>query len=204
MEVLEGKTKEFIKLAKSDGSGAGYGSGAGNGYGYGDGYGYGSGDGDGYGDGYGIKQLDNKKIHTIDGIPTIITVIKKNIAKGFIFNDDLTLQKCYVAKDNYFSHGKTVKEALDQAEKKAFANMDVKERIIEFTKTFKSDKKYKGKKYFAWHNRLTGSCHVGRESFVKNKGLDLERYYTVQEFIKLTENDYGSNVISQLKEKYKK
>jgi hypothetical protein len=44
---------------------------------------------------------------------------------------------------------------------------------------------------------------MGRESFVKNKGLSLEEKYTVDEFSELTENDYGSDIIKQLKERWK-
>ena len=43
---------------------------------------------------------------------------------------------------------------------------------------------------------------MGRESFVKNHGLDLNRHYTVKEFINICENDYGGEIIKKLKEFY--
>ena len=41
---------------------------------------------------------------------------------------------------------------------------------------------------------------MGRESFVKNHDLNMEDEFTVDEFIELTENDYGSEIIKKLKE----
>lgn len=44
---------------------------------------------------------------------------------------------------------------------------------------------------------------MGRDNFVNNHGLNLEDEFTVKEFIRLTENDYGGEIIKQLKEYYK-
>lgn len=83
--------------------------------------------------------------------------------------------------------------------------MDVDESINTFINTFISkfnlDKKYPGTDFFEWHHYLTGSCLMGREAFVKNHGLDLQAKYTVKEFIDICENDYGGEIIKQLKEK---
>lgn len=76
------------------------------------------------------------------------------------------------------------------------------EAIEQFMNKFEKDKSYKGTEFFEWHHYLTGSCLMGREGFVKNHGLDLEKEYTVKEFIELTENDYGSKVIKELKERW--
>lgn len=207
-----------------DGGVYGDGSGYGSGYGYGDGYGYGSGDGYGYGssngsgngfgysfgygDGYkygdGWKSINGNKIYRIDNVLTIITHLNKNVAKGKILNGDLTTEDCYVVKGhNEFSHGKTIKEAMQSLEEKIFDNMDTKEAIEEFRKKFKDGRKYKGTTFFKWHHNLTGSCLMGRESFVKNNEIDLNKMYSVQEFIKLTENDFGGSVIRELKQYYK-
>ena len=43
---------------------------------------------------------------------------------------------------------------------------------------------------------------MGRETFVKNKGIDLEKTYKVEEFIELCENDYGGEIIMELKERW--
>ena len=97
-----------------------------------------------------------------------------------------------------------MKEARESLVAKYFENMDEDEVIEKFINQFGKDKSYKGTEFFEWHHYLTGSCLMGRESFVKNHGLDLEAEYTVDEFISLTENDYGSAIIKKLKEKWKR
>ena len=198
------------------GSGCGYGDGCGYGYGYGSGcgYGYGSGcgygNGSGYGDGNGyrngykdVSKYNGHRVHKIDGLPTIITFIKNDFAKGFVFNRDMTLMPCYVAKfEGAFAHGKTIKEAYEALQEKLLENMPVKERIEKFLKEFKIGVKYPNKKFFEWHHILTGSCLFGRQQFCENRGIDLDGEMTVERFIELTQNDYGGEVIRKLKESY--
>lgn len=44
---------------------------------------------------------------------------------------------------------------------------------------------------------------MGRKSFAKNHGINIDTdKFTVQEFIKITENDYGGTIIKQLKKYY--
>ena len=191
------KIKKFLSV--DNGYGSGYG------YGYGSGDGYGSGYGDGYGSGYGdgISTFDGKDVHLIDGIQTIITNVRRNVAKGFILNEDLTLTPCYVVKGhNKFAHGETIEKAMADLENKIFEDMDTDEAIERFITQFSDpDKKYPAKDFFIWHNRLTGSCEMGRNSFVKNGGYDLEYdTFTVWEFISITKNAFGGDVIKQLEE----
>ncbi len=165
------------------------------------GSGYGSGDGSGYGSGSGIKYINGMGVYIIDSVQTIITQIKKSVAKGFILNDDLTMTPCFVVKgQGYFSHGKTIKEATESLREKIFEYMDPEQAIEEFMKKFEKGKKYKGTDFFEWHHYLTGSCLMGRESFVKNHGFNLDYEFTVDEFIEACENDYGGDIIKQLKE----
>ena len=56
--------------------------------------------------------------------------------------------------------------------------------------------------FFEWHNKLTGSCEFGRNSFIKNHGINLDDMYSVSEFINITKNDYGSEIIRQLGERW--
>ena len=170
-----------------------------DGYGYGYGYGSGSGSGDGYG--YGIGSFDGQKVFDVDGVQTIITNVRGAFAQGYILNNDFTLTPCYVAKGHgYFAHGKSLKEATAALHSKIFENMDSEEAIDAFMEKFKHGEKYKGSEFFEWHHYLTGSCLMGRESFVKNKGLNIEDYFTVDEFISICEDDYGSEIIKELKE----
>ena len=134
---------------------------------------------------------------------TIITRIHGSFAKGYILNTDFTKSKCYIAKgQGYFAHGETMGDARDALRAKIFENMDSEEAIKAFMDKFKKGEKYKGTEFFEWHHYLTGSCLMGRESFVKNRGLDLELLYTVEEFIDICEDDYGGKIIKELKERW--
>ena len=189
------------------GSGSGYGFGSGYGYGYGfgfgDGDGFGSGDGSGYGFGSGfgdgISKYNNHYVFIIDNISTIITSIHGNVAKGFILNKNLTLEKTFVAKgNNKFAHGKTLKEAVADLQKKIFDDLDIEEKIEMFNKQFNRFDKYSGEEFYKWHHILTGSCTAGRDNFVRENNLDLKKLYTVDEFIKITKDSYGGNIIKKL------
>ena len=174
-----------------------YGSGNGNGYGYGSGNSYGSGSD--------IKMFNNQQVRIIDDIPTIITNLKGNVAKGFILNSDFTLSPCFVVKHNsIFAHGETLHEAQQALESKLFDEMEAEEKIETFLKEFELNKKYKGSVFFDWHNKLTGSCEMGRKSFIRDNNLSLDDEYTVDEFIAITENSYGSEIIKQLKANWEK
>ena len=139
----------------------------------------------------------------VDNVLTIIISIHMALAKGFILNSDLSLDPCYVVKGNgLFAHGKTPQKAQEALQKKIFEDMDPDEAIEKFFETFKQGESYSGHEFFEWHHYLTGSCEMGRTAFVRNRGIDLDKTYTVDEFIKLTENDYGGDVIRRLKERY--
>ena len=189
------------------GSGYGYSSGDGDGSGYGfgygssDGYGYGySSGGYGYGSGDGIKSFNGKFVYMIDEIQTIISNIKGNLAKGFILNSDLTLSPCYICKnERYFAHGETLKEARRALQEKILENMDTDEAIERFLSTFEKEKKYPVKDFYEWHHYLTGSCEMGRKSFMRDRNVTFDDTYTVDEFIALCENSYGGEIIKELK-----
>lgn len=192
------KIKQFLSIN----SGFGFGYGDCFGFGYGDCSG--SGSGSSFGSNNDIKTFDNNMIYLIDEIPTIIKNIHNNIAKGYILNNDLSLMPCYIAKrNNLFAHGKTIKEAVEALQDKIFARLDIEERIDLFLKEFSDiDKKYPAKAFYDWHNKLTGSCEMGRDMFVKNGGYDLEKdMFTVKEFINITRNEYGGDIIKQLEDK---
>ena len=63
--------------------------------------------------------------------------------------------------------------------------------------------KYPNEEFFVWHNRLTGSCEMGRKAFAAEHGIDMSATSTVEAFIELTKNAYGGSVIRQLAERYK-
>ena len=216
------KLKEFLSDGSGNGNGKGYGDGNGpgageshsaldgdgdgDGNGNGNGDGYGSGYGNGYGDGNGIKSINGMDVHVIDDTPTIITHVHGNLAKGCILRRDMSLRPCYIAKGGgYFAHGDTAREACTILEEKIIVNMDTEERIELFLNHFADlGKKYPAREFFEWHSKLTGSCLPGRQEFAAAHDIDVDAAeYTVQEFIDLTRNAWGGEVIRELEERLK-
>ncbi|MBR4873299.1 MAG: hypothetical protein IKV00_05640, partial [Clostridia bacterium] len=189
------------------GSGDGYGYG----YGSGDGYGYGSGDGSGYGYGYGygdgVAVFDGKPVYDVDDMQTIIVSVKAGFAKGFILNGDLTLVPCFIAKGGgKFAHGETLKKAIAALQDKLFEDMPEDERIAAFIEAH-PDKTAKApaRDLWVWHNRLTGSCEMGRNQFAADRGIDIDKdSFTPLEFIAMCKHSYGGEVIQRLEEAYAK
>ena len=222
METLETKIKNFLNLSYGSGYGYGYGSSSGNGYGYGsgsvygsvygdgsssgDGYGSGYGDGSGYSSssGYGIKEVNGDTVYIVDDVPTIIKSVRDNIAQGFILQRDFTLKPCYIVKEqNMFAHGDTLHDAFTALQEKLYDDSTEEERIEAFRKKFPEyDTLYPNRDLFTYHHVLTGSCRMGRESFCKDKGIDLDGSTTVREFVELTKDSYGGDVICKLPEVY--
>lgn len=181
MEAISERIKRFLTLS------TGYGDGSGDGYGYGD----------------GIKVFNGYPIHIIDELPTAITAVHGNTAKGFIINKDLTTEQCFIVKgQDMFAHGDSLAAAQIGLQEKIMENMDTDEKIALFLEEFKSGIKYPAKSFYDWHHKLTGSCEFGRNAFVKNHGIDIESgMYTVEEFIDYTKNDFGGETIKQLEAK---
>ena len=194
----------FLKV-----SGYGYGSGSGDGSGYGYVYGYGSGDGYGggygygYGSGDGLKSFNGEKVYILDSIPCTFISIKKNIALVNVINKDLTTTKTFLAKDEtFFAHGETIKEAIEAAYQKKIINMDVESKINLFVKTFDFNSVQSNRTFFDWHYALTGSCELGRNIFVKENAIDLNKSMSTKEFLELTKNAYGGETIKKIIEIY--
>ena len=188
MESLEDKIKRFL----------------GDGYGYGSGYDSGDGYGDGSGSGYGIKEFAGCKVCLIDGVSTLIYSVYSTFAKGAILESDFTLKDCYIARVcNSFAHGATLHEAFDDANSKALRCQPVEDRVKSFVEAHEREIKYLGKDLFDWHNILTGSCKMGRKAFCRQHNIDISKdeFYVV-DFISLTQNAYGGDVIQMLKPYY--
>lgn len=192
---METIVADFLKTV--DGSGSGFGSGSGDGSG--DGSGYGDGDGDG------VKAFCGKPVYEIDGVPTLISHVKGNVAKGHILNRDLTLTPCYVAKANgMFAHGGTLREAVGALEEKLFLGLCAEERCEAFMKEFEPGKEYPAAAFFEWHNKLSGSCEMGRRAFARERNIDIDKdRLTVERFIDLTRDAYGGDTIKMLEEMWK-
>ena len=166
----------------------------------------GSGYGDGYGDGSGIKSYNGHEVYIIDDMQTIIYSVHGNIARGATINSDLTIAGCYIAKcGDYFAHGETVKQAMADAQSKAWQNIPIEERIGYVVEKYPDvDAPIEHSTLFSLHNFLTGSCLFGRQEFAKSHSLDPEHgAMTMREFIHLTKDAYGGGNIRQLADAYK-
>lgn len=232
MEGLNKRIKEFLStddgteygFGDSFGGGTitGYGNGYGNaswngcgdGYGYGhryrysdygSDYEYGNEYGLGYGCGDGIAVFDGRTVHDVDDTQTIITTVHAGFAKGYIINSDLTLTPCFIVKSgDKFAHGETLKKAIAALQRKLFENMTEEERISSFIETYPDkDAKIPARDLWVWHNRLTGSCEMGRNQFAYNHGIDIDNdEFTPLEFCEMCKHSYGGNVIRRLEEAY--
>ena len=189
-----------------DGYGYGYGDGSGYGYDYGYSYGYGYDYGYGDGSGDGIKSYDGHEVYIIDDMQTIIYSVHGNIARGATINIDLTLADCYIAKcEDYFAHGETAKQAMADAQSKAYQNKPIEERIGYVIENYPDvDVPIEHSALFSLHNFLTGSCLFGRREFANAHSLDPEHgAMTMREFIHLTKDAFGGDNIRQLADAYK-
>ena len=75
----------------------------------------------------------------------------------------------------------------------------IAERIADFKNEFKSGIKYPASEFFKWHHILTGNCELGRREFCRQHNIDLDKdVYSIEEFIQLTKNAYGGDIIKQL------
>lgn len=202
-----------------DGDGCRYGNGFGKGYGSGSGYndgdgfgfvaGYGKNYSDGSGDSYcsgdGIKTFNNQSVDMVDGVPTILTSIIGNVAKGFIVGPDFSLASTFVCKQgNTFAHGETLHKAREALLEKLFDDMPTEERIAAFCAEFKPGVKRPATDFFSWHHRLTGSCEQGRREFARQHDVDIDSdEMTPEEFFALTRDSYGGSIIRQTEEVFK-
>ncbi len=192
--------------------GHGDGSGSGSGWGHVNSYGEGYGDGKGKSwricKGDGIKSINNHKIYRINNINTIIYSVRNNFAKGAILNDDLTLLPCYIIRqDCVFKHGPTLKKAKSSLLFKRFLGQW--DKLDHFKKLFPEiDGEYNAKDLHDWYYILTGIS-----SFIRDKSINMNKKYTVREFIEYTKESYqrenikqveweGKNNIKQLEKMY--
>lgn len=185
-----------------DGDGDCYGDGAGCGSGYSYGCGYSTGAGSG--SGYDLKSFNGQPVDVIDDVPTILTRIIGNVAKGFIVCADFSLAPTFVCKQgNTFAHGETLHKARESLLEKLFDDMLTEERIAAFCKEFKPGVKRPATDFFSWHHRLTGSCEQGRREFARQHDIDIDSdELAPEEFFALTRDSYGSSIIRQTEEAF--
>lgn len=180
MDSLSDKIARFLSPCCGSGCGWGWGLGSGS--------------------GLGLGSVNDQPVHYIDDVPTIITSIHGNIAKGGIVKQDFTLRPCYIARvGDCFAHGDTLRDAVRDAAEKALQAEPVEERVARFRAAYPDyNKPVPCRELFDWHHILTGSCEAGRRQFCRNHGIDLDASYTVRYFIDITRDAYGGDVIKLL------
>ena len=106
--------------------------------------------------------------------------------------------------DGQFAHGDDLQKAFQALRDKEFGRISKEKRIDIFINEHRPNVKYSASSFFNWHHRLTGSCEAGRKAFCINHGIDIDHdEYTVDEFIALTRDDYGCDVIRELEKAWK-
>ena len=148
-----------------------------------------------------MKSIGGKRIYQIDGVPTVITSARGGVATGFIVQSDLTLTPCYIVKENNrFAHGENLHEAYNDLMEKLYDDSSEEERLEKFREHFPDfSRKYPAEDLFVWHHVLTGSCRAGREAFCRDRGINIKNNeYTVYEFIEITKDAYGGDIIRKL------
>lgn len=194
----------FSGVGRGHGAGGGYISGSGRGYGCFSSAGCDKGSGGSHDFGDGIKSFNGQSVDMIDHVPTILTCIIGNVAKGFIVRPDFSLVPTFVYKqDNKFSHGETPHKAREALFDKLFNRMSTGERIAAFCEEFRPGVKRPAMDFFSWHHRLTGSCEQGRKEFARQHDVDIDNdEMTPEEFFKLTRDSYGSEIIRQTEKEF--
>ena len=146
-----------------------------------------------------ITRFNGEPVYYIDGMPTVLRSVHGNVAHGFTVGDDLTTTECYVARgQGYYAHGKTAKEAVSSLERKIVSNMNTDDKVKEFVKRFDKDGKYPVRDFYDWHGTLTGSCTFGRDNFAKEHDIDMEGEMETKEFLRLTKDAFGHEVIQKV------
>lgn len=144
-------------------------------------------------------QYHNREYIKADGIFQRVVKRKGNV---FQVQNIGSTEVAYLVTDgnDIWAHGSTLHEAHSALQAKLLQSKSIEERIADFKAEFDSGKKYPASEFFKWHHILTGSCDFGRREFCRQHNIDLDNdTYTVEEFIELTKNAYGGEVIRQIK-----
>jgi len=98
------------------------------------------------------------------------------------FKDSKEVQ--YVAsKDGFYSHGKTVKQAMNDLSFKIMSSKDVKEHIQRVkTQGYVTPNDYR---------LITGACNYGTNKFLEENNLDWDIKKSIEETCEMVKNQYG-------------
>lgn len=154
----------------------------------------------GYGDQVGTGYIIHGMVR-VDNIWCKVLSNKRGIAKVQVWP---TQEIAYiVAYNGYQAHGKTPQDAAEAAKQKWEASRSVEERLEFVRQQFAEapDNRLSGHELYKIHGMLTGSCAFGRDNFVKTHGVNLDKKYSLKEFVDLVGADYGGQTVKRLLEK---
>lgn len=200
-----GRGYSIFNIGSGNADGFGYNFGCGSGCGrdiptpatkykgFGEGYNFRHIGGHGYGNGKGIAEIEGYKVYEVENVNMVFTVIRGNVAQGFVLVENTNFTPCFIVKENgRFGHGKTLFEARADLKEKLFTYFSADEYIAAFIEKFPEyDIRYSVADLLLYHNAWTGgSCRrMGFEYFCKKYGLTFDGTITVCEFIGIVEND---------------
>lgn len=153
---------------------------------------------------YFMSEFEGHKVYMVDHIPTCIESVHISMslsyAIGFTIEDFWRRCPTVVAKvAGYFAHGDSLRQAIQDAQKKMLHNIPIEDRIKQFVELYPNiHQLVPNKKLFDAHHYLTGSCYFGRQQFCKGNGINLENSMSVADFIRWTCQEYGDDVIRKL------
>lgn len=118
----------------------------------------------------------------------ILSKISKDVYKIYYCKYFNTENFCYVVeKDNVFSHGTSVKEAIEDLIYKV-SDRDISnykwltlESVLTFEETIKM------------YRTITGACSNGTKYFVEQNKDKVKESYTISEVIALTKDHFGND-----------
>lgn len=145
------------------------------------------------------------EVDRTDGIFSIILEERKGVKK-LLLNRESSIKRreiYLISKNGLSAHGDTLKLAKEALEKKILNSKEWIDNINLFIEFCKNKEVILNSDLFDWHFKITGSCELGRRQFCETHKIDLKDSMTLDDFIKLTEKQYGSERINVLKTIYK-
>lgn len=158
--------------------------------------------------GYYFAEFEGYKVYLINSVPTCITAVHKAAdymyAEGFLINDSMYKENCFVAKVNgEYAHEVTLRLAVLSALEKLHKNEPLDVKINSFIEEFPNlHENVDNNRLFMYHHLLTGSCTLGRKKFIQEHHIDINGSMTVEQFINLTAYDYNGDIIRELGKHY--
>ena len=88
--------------------------------------------------------------------------------------------------------------------RKIFESTPEDERIRDFTTRYPPESSHTVEEWADAFQKLTGACSVGIFRFIRERGYKMTDRYTTTGFLKEVEGVYGGDLITKVKNKYKK